>query len=153
MMHVPEQFAKKKPMTILRNLHRHLDLLGFALLTPAFVQLLIALQYGGIQFAWSSSQIIGLFCGAGATFIVWCIWNWHKGDDALLPFPILKRTAVSMSGINYAFLLATMYGSLYFLPIYFQAVKGVNAVMSGVYLLAVILPQLATAVIGGRMGE
>ncbi|KAI1336222.1 major facilitator superfamily domain-containing protein [Xylariaceae sp. FL0016] len=150
-MRVPEQVPKKNPFIILRELHLHLDLIGFALLTPAIVMLLLALQYGGVDYSWSSSQIIGLFCGAGVTFIVWCLWNHHKGEKGLLPFPILKRRAVYMSGINYTFLIATMYGGLYFLPIYFQAVKGVNAILSGVYLLPLILPQIAAAVISGSI--
>lgn len=152
-MHVPDQLVKKNPLVVLKGLHRHLDLVGFGLFTPAIVMLLLALQFGGNQFAWSSSQVIGLFVGAGVTFIIWVGWNFHKGESALIPFFIVKRPAVFSSGINYAFLLATVYGSLYFLPIYFQAVKGVNAIMSGVYLLGIILPQLFTAVIGGSMGK
>ncbi|KAL9115272.1 MAG: hypothetical protein Q9227_001066 [Pyrenula ochraceoflavens] len=131
---IPDQVVKKHPISVLRNLHHRIDLLGFALFAPAVVQLLLALQFGGNQFAWSSSQVIGLFCGAGATFIVWIAWNYYKGDDALLPFPIIRRKAVWTSGVNYAFMMATVFGSTYFLPIYFQAVKGVNAIMSGWYL-------------------
>ena len=152
-LRIPDQVAKRKPGSVLRTLHRDLDLLGFALFAPAIVQLLLALQFGGNEFAWSSSQVIGLFCGAGGTFIVWLVWNYYKGDDALLPVPIIKRRTVWVSGVNYAFMMSTVFGSTFFLPVYFQAVKGVSAVMSGVYLLAVVLPQLSTAVIGGFLGK
>lgn len=152
-MKIPDQVAKKSPGSILRNLHHHLDLVGFALFAPAIVQLLLALQFGGNQYAWSSSQVIGLFCGAGATLIVWFAWNLHRGDDALLPARIIKRQEIWMSGVNYTFLMCTMFGASYFLPIYFQAVKGVDAIMSGVYLLATILPQLLTAVLSGVVGK
>ena len=117
------------------------------------IQLLLALQFGGNQFAWSSSQIIGLFCGAGVTFIIWLVWNNHKGDEALLPFSIIKRRVVWISGVNYTFLMATLFGASYFLPIYFQAVKGVNAILSGVYLLATVLPQLTSVVLSGFLGK
>jgi len=153
LMRIPDQLPKQSPLSVLRKLHHHLDLIGFALLAPAIIMLLLALQYGGNQFAWNSAQVIGLFCGAGATFIVWALWNYHKGDNALLPFSIIRRTPVWMSGANYAFMMATVFGSTYFLPIYFQAVKGVSAIMSGVYLLAIVLPQLASAVIGGSLGK
>ncbi|RFU26481.1 hypothetical protein B7463_g9868, partial [Scytalidium lignicola] len=151
LIRIPDQLPKQNPASVFLKLHRHLDLLGFALLAPAIVQLLLALQYGGNQFTWNSSQVIGLFCGAGVTFIVWIFWNYHKADDALLPFSIIMRRPVWMSGTNYAFMMATVFGSTYFLPIYFQAVKGVNAIMSGVYLLAIVLPQLISAVIGGSL--
>ena len=153
LIRIPDQLPKQSPASVLRKLHHHLDLTGFTLLAPAIIMLLLALQYGGNQFAWSSAQVIGLFCGAGAAFIVWAFWNHHKADDALLPFSIIRRTPVWMSGANYAFMMATVFGSTYFLPLYFQAVKGASAIISGVYLLAIVLPQIASAVIGGSLGK
>lgn len=152
-MRIPDQRAKQPAASVLPKLHHHLDLLGFALLAPAIIQLLLALQYGGNQFAWNSSQVIGLFCGAGVTFIVWILWNYRQGDDALIPFSIIGRTQIWASGVNYAFMMATVFGTTYFLPIYFQAVKDASAIMSGVYLLAIVLPQLLAAVVGGSLGE
>lgn len=148
-LRVPDQIPKKPPMEVVRQLHRHLDLIGFALFAPAIVMLLLAMQFGGNQFAWHSSQVIGLFVGSGVTFIVWFAWNYRKGDEALLPFPIVRRRRVWMSGVNYSFLTTSVIGAAFFLPIYFQAVKGVTAIMSGVYLLATILPQVVGAVSSG----
>ncbi|KAI0120154.1 major facilitator superfamily domain-containing protein [Nemania sp. FL0031] len=152
-MRVPNQFPKENPVTIIKSLHRHFDLLGFALFTSAIVELILALQLGGNQFHWYSSQVIGLFVGSGVTFIVWGFWNNRQGEAGLLPFPIIKKKEILSSGINYAFLLATVYGSLYFLPIYFQAVHNDSAIKSGVNLLAIILPQLVSAVVGGKLLE
>jgi hypothetical protein len=42
--------------------------------------------------------------------------------------------------------MITVFGSSYFLLLYFQAVVGV-------YLLAIVLPQLVSAVIGGSLGK
>ncbi|KAL9065886.1 MAG: hypothetical protein Q9161_007939 [Pseudevernia consocians] len=52
-------------MSVVRSLHSDLDLVGFSIFAPALIMLLLALQWGGTTFAWNSSQIIGLFCGAG----------------------------------------------------------------------------------------
>lgn len=153
LMRIPEQISKPRPMSVLPKLHEHLELLGFAILAPAIIMLLLALQFGGNEYAWSSSQVIGLFCGFGATLIVWVLRNYRGGDDALLPMAIIKRRAVWMSGLNFALMTATVFGSSYYLPIYYQAVKGVSAVLSGVYLLAIILPQLIAAVVSGSLGK
>ncbi|KAI1322394.1 MFS general substrate transporter [Xylariaceae sp. FL0255] len=149
-VHIPDQITKKSPLLVLRNIHKHIDLVGCALFTGAIVQLLLALQFGGNAFAWSSSQVIGLFIGSAVTFAVWAFWNW-EAKNALLPFDIIKRPVVFSSGINYAFLVASIQGSFYFLPIYFQAVKQSGPITSGVYLLAIILPQLPMAVISGKL--
>lgn len=153
LMRIPDQRPKQPALSVLPQLHRHLDLVGFALLAPAIIQLLLALQYGGNQYAWSSSQVIGLFCGAGATFVVWIVWNHRRGENALIPFSVIGRTVIWASGVNYALVMATAVGTTYFLPIYFQAVKDASAIMSGVYLLCIVLPQLLAAVVGGVLGE
>ncbi|KAI1379513.1 major facilitator superfamily domain-containing protein [Hypoxylon crocopeplum] len=148
-LRIPEQIKKQPALKILPKLHQHLDLVGFALLAPAVIQLLLALQFGGNQFAWNSSQVIGLFVGSGATLIVWIFWNSYKGDDGLLPFSMMKRRIVWASALNYSFQMETLFGTSYWLPIYFQAVKGVSAILSGVYLLPTILAQLIFTVLAG----
>lgn len=136
-------------MVIFSKLHHHLDLLGFALFAPAVLQLLLALQYGGIKYSWGSSQVIGLFCGAAATFIVWFLWNRHKGVDALLPHSMISRRAVWIAVLYQSFVMSAMLGAVFFLPLYFQSINGANAMLSGVYLLPMILPQLLMAGFSG----
>ncbi|KAI1446975.1 efflux pump [Annulohypoxylon stygium] len=149
LVRIPEQMPKQNPLVVFAKLHHYLDLVGFALFAPAVLQLLLALQYGGNQFAWKSSTVIGLFCGSGATFIVWLAWNRYKGDDALLPHSMIKQKVVWASGLFQAFMLSAVYGATYFLPIYFQAINNVTAMLSGVYLLPTILPQLVMAGLSG----
>lgn len=132
-------------------MHDYLDLFGFALFSPAVLQLLLALQYGGNVFAWSSSQVVGLFCGSAATFVVWFFWNGSKGKNALLPISLISERIVWFGGLYQAFLLAAVYGATFFLPLYFQAINNANAMLSGVYLLPRIIPQLIMAGSSGAL--
>ncbi|KAF2789982.1 efflux pump [Melanomma pulvis-pyrius CBS 109.77] len=150
-IHIPEQTHKAKAMAIFHKLHHYLDFVGFFLFAPAVLQLLLALQYGGNEFAWRSSQVIGLFCGSAATFVVWAFWNRRKGDDALLPHSLIGRRIVWVSGLFQALFMSALYGSVYYLPIYFQAINGVSAMLSGVYLLPTILPELVMAGVAGGL--
>ncbi|KID65307.1 efflux pump, partial [Metarhizium hybridum] len=149
LLRVPEQKAKQSPLVVLSRLHHYLDLVGFALFAPATLQLLLALQYGGTQLPWNSSRVIGLFCGSVGTFVVWFFWNQHKGDDALLPPSMIKQKVVWASGLYQSFMISAVYGATFFLPIYFQAIENATAMLSGVYLLPTILPQLFAAVFSG----
>ena len=83
-INIPERVEKPKALAVLRDLPKKLDLIGFALLAGATVQLLIALQYGGNQYSWNSTMIIGLFCGFGGTFLVLLTWFWYKKDLSLI---------------------------------------------------------------------
>ena len=151
MLRIPEQTPKQSALVVLPRLHHYLDLVGFVLFAPAVLQLLLALQYGRNQYPWNSSRVIGLFCGSGATFITWLFWNQHKGDDALLPSSMIKRRDVWASGLYQAFMIAAVYGSTFYLPIYFQAINNATAMLSGVYLLPTILPQLFAAGLSGLL--
>lgn len=153
LLKIPEQRSKEAAVKVLPRLHHYLDLLGFALFAPAVLQLLLALQYGSQTYPWNSSRVIGLFCGAGATFAVWLLWNFRMGDRALLPHSLISRTTIWTSGMYQAFLMSAVYGAIYYLPIYFQAINNASAMLSGVYLLPTILPQLVTAASSGALSE
>jgi len=129
-----------------------LDLFGFTLFAPSMIQLLLALQYGGNQFPWNSATIIGLFCGATGTFTIFLGWEYHKGDTAMIPFSIMGKRVVYSSCIAFGFLLSAIYVALYYIPIFFQAIKGTSPTLSGVYLLPSILLQLSGAIIAGGLG-
>ncbi|OBT75186.1 hypothetical protein VF21_06138 [Pseudogymnoascus sp. 05NY08] len=77
MVSIPEQVAKPTGAK-LRTVLSKMDLVGFAIFAPASVMFFLALQFGGEQFAWNSSTIIGLFCGAGVMFIVFFLWEWRQ---------------------------------------------------------------------------
>ncbi|KAI8263506.1 Efflux pump mlcE [Colletotrichum sp. SAR 10_77] len=148
-IHIPEQVAKRSPLHVLKGLHHFLDLIGFALFAPSVIMLLLALQYGGNQFPWKSSQVIGLFCGAGLNAVVWAFWNRHKGDEGLIPTSMVKRRIVAISSLNYGLFMAVVFGGVFYLPIYFQAIKEKSAMLSGVYLMPNILPQILTTILTG----
>jgi MFS family permease len=141
----------EKP-TILGILSK-LDLIGFGLFAPWATMLLLALQWGGTEFAWNSATIIGLFCGAGGMFFVFAAWEYRIGDGAMIPFPMLRIRVVWCSCLVVLFFFGMQVVTTYYLPIYFQAVKGVSPSLSGVYLLPSILTMMAMAVVSGILGE
>ncbi|EFE44107.1 hypothetical protein TRV_01125 [Trichophyton verrucosum HKI 0517] len=146
---IPEQTRKPNVFVVLSKLHHHLDLVGFILFAPAILQLLLAFQYGANQYPWNSPRVIGLFCGFAANFALWLFWNRYKGDDALLPHSMLRLKPVWTSAFYQAFMISAVYGASFFLPIYFQAINNATPVLSGVYLLPTILPQLVAAGLSG----
>lgn len=113
------------------------------------VQFFLALDYGGNQFPWNSATVIGLFCGAGATFIVFLLWERFKGDEAMIPLSMMRVRAVWSACLVQFCFFGMVQLVEYHLPIYFQAVKGVSPMLSGVYLLPNIISQLIAGVVAG----
>lgn len=150
---VPNHRSKTATNLTLRTILLKLDLIGFSLFAPFAIMLLLALEWGGVEYAWSSATVIGLLCGSGGALICFATWEYHVGDEAMIPFSMVKKRAVWSSCLVLAFASASMFILTYYLPIYFQAVKGVSPSLSGVYLLPRILPQMATAYMSGILGQ
>lgn len=150
-VNVPEVLTKEKSSVAIRVLPSQLDLIGFALFAPSAIQLLLALQYGGNQYPWNSSQVISLFCGAGATFMIFLFWDYRQGDKAMIPFSMIRKRVVWSSSLAYALLMSQIFCVSWYLPQYFQAVKNDSPLVSGVHLLPSILAHLCGAVLAGKI--
>lgn len=154
LVHIPEQVRKPALGAVLadRRILQKFDVLGSAILVPAIVQLLLALQYGGNQFAWGSATVVGLFCGFAGTAAVFVWWEHRAGEHAMIPLRLFKRLVVVAAASTGACLFGVTLTASYFIPIFFQSILGDTPFESGVHMLPSILSQLVTAVFSGFMG-
>lgn len=127
-----------------------LDLLGEFFLLPSIICLLLALQWGGAQYAWSSARIIALFLVFGVTLIAFIAVQILRPETATIPPRMVKNRSI-VAGMLYTFCLASaMMILVYFLPIWFQAIKGTSAVTSGVDTLPMILSLVVGSILAGQ---
>ncbi len=152
-VHIPDQVAKPPfRKSVVKSLHT-LDLAGFVLFAGWAIQLLLALQWGGTTYPWNSSRVVGLFCGAGANFIIWVVYNYHRGDKALIPFSMLRQRVIWSSFLTTLCVMSVMICNAYFFSIYFQTALGASPLMSGVYFLPTVLVQLLAAIVSGPLSK
>lgn len=152
LIHIPERTVKTDaPSTILIILEK-LDIFGFALFAPAAIQFLLALEWGGSRYVWKSATIIGLFCGAAASFCVFLAWEYHRGDKAMIPLSMVRRRIVWCSCLVILLFFGSTLIASYYMPIYFQSVRDATPTMSGVYILPAILSQILFATVSGYLG-
>ncbi|KAL2812223.1 major facilitator superfamily domain-containing protein [Aspergillus granulosus] len=147
----PDHRSPEIKARTLRQTLPDLDLAGFAIFAGAASQLLLALNWGGTSYRWDSSTIIGLFCGSGITFIVFLLWEAYIGDRAMIPFSLIGRRVIWSSCLNMGFLMACSMVTTYYLPIYFQAIRGASPTVSGVDLLPSIGGTIVFGVISGGL--
>ncbi|KAJ5114045.1 hypothetical protein N7456_002579 [Penicillium angulare] len=147
---IPDQKQKQPVREIMRSvLLQKFDLLGFVLFAPASIMLLLALQYGGNDYSWDSATVIGLFCGSVVTFVVFALWEWHMGIEAMIPGHLVRDQIVLSSSLLLMMIFGFTMTLSYYLPIYFQSIRGESALLSGVNLLPNIICQLFMAVVSG----
>lgn len=128
---------------------KQLDLIGASLLIPAIICLLLALQWGGNKYPWSNSRIIGLFVGFGLMIIIFAFSQIKLGDRATLPPGILKRRSVLAATMFALFFGGAFFLLVYYVPIFFQSVKGSSAMKSGIQLLPLMLATVISSVLVG----
>ncbi|RDL38614.1 uncharacterized protein BP5553_02954 [Venustampulla echinocandica] len=126
-----------------------MDIPGFLFVTAAVVCYLLAMQWGGPLKIWSSSSVIGTLVGCVVVFIAFLAIKWYQGERALLLPNIMKNRTI-VRGSAFSFLIAgNFYILLYYLPIYFQAVRGTDATESGIRTLPLILGLTLVQIIKG----
>ena len=150
---IPDAKVKVDSQTSTKEKVDRLDLLGCAIFAPAIIMLLLALEWGGTRYPWSSSTIIGLFCGAAATLGAFIAWESRRGNNAMMPLSLFRNSIVSCAVIanivsNGAFFLIT-----YYLALWFQVVKNASPLMSGVYTLPSVLSQITGTIATGFLGK
>ncbi|CAK1356086.1 unnamed protein product [Cercospora beticola] len=126
---------------------KQIDLLGAFFLICAIVCLLLALQWGGTVYPWSDSRVYGCFIGFGLLLAIFIGWQFKLQDRATMPPRILgKQRTVAAVAVFSAFLAMALYTHIYFLPFYFQAVKGTTAEGSGIrcipYLVSIVFSSI-----------
>ena len=77
-----------------------LDLLGVSLFVPATVCLIIPLQWGGTEYAWSDIRMIIMLGLAGVLGVAFVFSQWHKGEQAMFPLRFLKERSVTLGAIT-----------------------------------------------------
>lgn len=150
-MSVPDPESKPPVRQVLGTAIKSLDLPGFMLISPAAVMFLLGLQYGGNQYAWDSSVVLGLLVAAGVTFALFLAWEYRQGDEAMVPFAMLKHRIIWSAAGNMFFVLGSILVADFYLAIYFQAVHDDSPLMSGVHMLPTTLGMVIFTMTSGMM--
>lgn len=76
-----------------------LDWVGSVIMLGLITCLVLALQWGGIQYAWSSGPVVGTLVGFAVLVILFVLYEWKlAGPAQLLPFRYFKdRSQVGAS--------------------------------------------------------
>jgi MFS family permease len=150
---IPDRVVKEDKDAPFKQTLRKLDLLGSALFASMIIMFLLALQWGGTLYPWKSATVIGLFLGSCGVLCIFIAWERHQGSRAMIPLSMLRKRVVYSSCLTMFFTLGSVIILTYYLPIWFQTVKGATPTLSGVYLLPMILSQMAFAIGSGILGK
>ncbi|KAK3649647.1 hypothetical protein LTR56_006830 [Elasticomyces elasticus] len=133
-----------------------LDLLGELCLLPSVICLLLALQWGGSSYRWNDPVEIALFVLFAVLAIGFVLVQIFMPKTATLPGRVMNNQSILAGMFLTVCIGSAMLSFTYFLPIWFQAIKGTSAVQSGIntipMVLALVVGNIGSGQITGRIG-
>ncbi|KAK8090789.1 mfs general substrate transporter, partial [Apiospora phragmitis] len=136
---------------------KRVDWVGGFLFIGGMTSFLVGLSWAGIEYGWSSIQVIvPMVAGTVAVFFT-IMWEVHCAREPFLrPSIFSSRSAVAAYTCAFAqgFLL---FCALYYVPFYFMAVRSTTPTQSGVNLLPVsccLVPgSIVVSILASRLGR
>jgi EmrB/QacA subfamily drug resistance transporter len=130
---------------------RHkLDYAGFVALPIALVAVLLATTWGGTTYPWDSWQIVSLYA-AGVVVLIGFLVNEYYAAEPVLPLRLWKNSVFTLSNVSNMAIAMTMFGAIFFIPVYAQGVIGVNVTNSGAVLIPLTASMIVVSVVVGRL--
>ncbi|PFO07773.1 MFS transporter [Bacillus sp. AFS076308] len=124
------------------------DIPGIITMVIGVVGLLLALTFGGKDYAWLSWQIIGLFTFSILALIAF-VWIEGKAREPILPISLFKNKIFTVTN-GIGFLMSVgMFGAMMFVPLFMQGIVGVSASASGTIMMPMTIAMIVTSVITG----
>ncbi|KAF5497114.1 Efflux pump aflT [Colletotrichum siamense] len=128
-----------------------LDFYGTSVLIPGTVCLLLALQWGGLTYAWNNGRIVALLVLACVLLIGFVMVQIFLPKTATIPPKVFKQRSI-LAGVFATFCIGSQNMIIiYYLPIWFQAIQGVSAVESGIRLLPLVLSMVVASLMTGGL--
>ncbi|KAJ7802277.1 ABC transporter [Mycena olivaceomarginata] len=147
---------------------RRLDFVGAIIVAGAVTCLILALQWGGNTKPWGDKAVIivspfllpfekiiqsvrSALCSRVVLAAAYVAWEIYMGEQAMTPTAIFRSRSV---WAILAYCVLARFSLLlfsYYIPIFYQAVRGRSATSSGIDLLPFMFSIVLTVIIGGQI--
>jgi len=138
-MHVPNERRKHS-----------IDVWGSVTLSLGIASVLLATVWGGVQYPWTSWQILGLY-GCAAILLVSFAFIETRAPEPVLPLKLWKSSIFTFSNIASVGVAMSMFGAIFFLPVFVQGVVGNSVTNSGAILVPMLVAMIATSIVSGQV--
>jgi len=127
-----------------------IDYMGAAFLAGALTCIILFTSQGGTILPWTSPQLwctlaMGLVCIAGF------IYEEREAAEPIMPLELFKQRTFLLSCLIGFIIGVSLFGSVTFIPLYLQVVKGSTPSEAGMQMLPMMGGLLVMSVITGRV--
>ncbi|MFZ1154157.1 MAG: MDR family MFS transporter [Solirubrobacteraceae bacterium] len=141
--------AATLPATSVRS-RPAIDYLGAGLLAGALSAIVLVASLGGTTWAWGSGQTV-LVAILGVVLIGVFLAVERRAREPVLPIPVLRDEVFRIAGLLSLIVGFALFGSVTFLPLFFQTVFHSSPTGAGLRLIPLMGGLVLTSIVSGRV--
>lgn len=136
--------------SVARRISHSIDYAGAALLAAALSGIIIATDLGGIEYPWGSPVILGI-AGVVVLSLVLFLAVERRAKEPVLPLRLFENRTFVISTIVGLIVGFALFGSVTYLPLYLQVVKGDTPTASGLRMVPMMAGMLVSSIFAGQL--
>ncbi|KAL2009526.1 hypothetical protein VTN00DRAFT_5333 [Thermoascus crustaceus] len=128
---------------------RRIDYIGTVLFVGSTASFLIPLPWGGVMYDWDSRRtLVPLIIGA-VGLVVFAIYEYLFASDPIVPYSIFQNRTATVTFIGSVLQGLVLWCALYYMPLYYEAVKEYSPIIAGVALFPESFTVAPSAIVIG----
>ncbi|MFE7575995.1 MFS transporter [Streptomyces sp. NPDC057521] len=133
-----------------RTARHRIDFLGAGLAAAFSTALLLVTEWGGEDYAWTSPVVVGLAVAAVVALGLF-LWRQATAAEPILPLSLFRLRLMRYGFAVQGLVGVAMMGSIVYVMIYLQVVRGVAATSAGLFLVPMAIGMTVVGLVSGRL--
>ena len=136
--------------SVSRRVSHAIDYMGAALLATALSGTIVVTDLGGMTYPWSSPFILGLIAVVVASTVGFLVVE-RNASEPVVPLRLFSNRTFVISVLIGLIVGFALFGSVTYLPLFLQIVKGDSPTASGLRMIPMMGGMLVSSIISGQM--
>ncbi|KAF2253237.1 MFS general substrate transporter [Trematosphaeria pertusa] len=128
---------------------RRVDWVGMVLFLGSTTGFLIPITWGGVQYPWDSWRTLVPMLVSAAGLVAFVIHQEYIAPEPLIRTSVFKNTTAAVTYLETVIHGIILWSVLYYLPLYYEAVKGMTPIVAGIALFPQTFTVAPAAMIVG----
>lgn len=137
-----------RPKLTFREACGEFDFIGLMMIVISVILILLGFNYAETK-AWNVPETIALLVVGGCLMVAFMAWEFQTKKKPIVPPRLVTTRTTSLLLLSVMLHGFVFFAATYYLPVYFQAIFGASALMSGVYMLPyALIASIMSSVVG-----
>ncbi len=133
-----------------KRVSHSIDYVGAALLAVTLSAIILVTDLAGTEYSWSSPLMIGLIITAVFALFAF-LFAENRALEPVLPIALFRNRTVWVTSAVGLIVGFALFGSVTYLPLFLQVVKGASPTVSGLQMLPLMGGMLTTSIASGQI--